>query len=108
MKQLPTNDQEKLEAMVSALLSNVRVIVRALDETDDMQWRAPRTPAPLQIGYSDPTGETVIDYQRLSLRAARRLAVIELGKTVKALDNVIARLERAAAPYDEGDTYETR
>jgi hypothetical protein len=108
MKQqnLPTNERERLEMAVGALLDNLRQVVRALDETEDLQWLSPSGHGRLEAGYSDPTGETVVDFRRLSLRSARKLATLEIADMVKRLDGLLARFDRAVAPY-EGSTDET-
>jgi hypothetical protein len=98
---LPRNERERLEVCVGGLLSNLRELVRALEETDDLQWKRPgEAGGMLPVGYTDPTGETVIDYRRLKLRGVRRDVLREIGDWEAASRRLLNRLDAATEPYE--------
>ena len=104
MRQIPRNDRERLEQGVGGLLSNLRELVRALEETDDLQWRKPRAGNDkTHSGVSDPTGATVVDYERLRMRQVRKDVLRELEAWEASSARLLQRMNEAAEPYEGGD-----
>lgn len=105
MKPLPRNERERLELSLGRLLSNVRELVRGLDETDDLQWKKPQASSDMTpTGYTDPTGATVVDHRRLRLRGVRRDIMREIEAWEVASLRLLNRLNSAVEPY-EGENH---
>lgn len=105
MRQIPRNDRERLEQGVGGLLSNLRELVRAVQETQDLQWRKP-TSGPedyTHSGIKDITGATVVDHRRLRLRQVNKDILRELEAWEASSARLLQRMNDAAEPYEGGD-----
>ena len=99
----PRNDDELFEQSTARLLSNLRELVRAIEETEDLQWRAPNEGRSGETLYTDTTGETVVDARRLRVRRARKHSIKSVARWADESSVLLSLLNSVVRPYEGGD-----